>query len=160
MSIIIWDGKTIAADKQMTGNGIIHVATKIFKVNDKEVVAFNGALDQAYVLFEWYKNGCVKDDWPDFQSSDEWTGMVVATQNTLQVYQRYYLPITYEDKYLTFGAGREIALGALSMGADAIKAVKIVCLHESSCGCGIDAYTFVDDKIVYYGEVWDREVII
>ena len=41
---------------------------------------------------------------------------------------------------MVWGDGQEVAMGALAMGADAIKAVEITSKYCDSCGCGIDAY--------------------
>jgi hypothetical protein len=38
-----------------------------------------------------------------------------------------------------WGTGREVALGAMSMGADAKTAVKIACKWNIYCGMGVDA---------------------
>ncbi len=151
MSVIAWDGKIIAADKRSIGGGIKGITTKIVQVNDTEVIAGNGSLDQFAVLVSWYKSGADVNTWPKFQEDDDenWTQLILASKQGVKIYGRYPYPWAHEDKYQAFGAGRELALGAMYMGANAIEAVKVASVFESSCGCGCDAYEFTGDGIIH-----------
>ncbi len=149
MSVIAWDGKIIAADRMCCGNGIALTTTKIVRFNN-EVIAAAGSQDQFAALLYWYKNGAFLDKWPRFQEEeDNWTQLIVASKESVWVYGRYPYKFTHTDKIQAFGAGRELALGAMSMGANAIEAVRVACKFETSCGRGIDAYEFRDDEIVF-----------
>lgn len=57
-------------------------------------------------------------------------------------YEREPHPFEIEEPFYAFGSGMDIAIGALAMGANAIKAVEIASRYSSHCGNGIDTLTF------------------
>lgn len=140
MTVIVWDGETLASDKQATNSGLKLTTTKIFRIRD-HLVGFSGDLDFAYAMRTWFENGADPEKFPKHQEDDnKWVGMIVITPDKKVLkYERSPYPMDFtEAKYLCIGSGRDFAFGALAMGADAYKAVMIACLYEASCGMGID----------------------
>lgn len=143
MTIIVWDGTTLAADKQATNSGLKLTVTKIFRIRD-HLVGFSGDFDFAYAMKQWFENGAKVEDFPKHQEDDnKWVGMLVVTpDNKVLKYERSPHPIDFtETGALCIGSGRDFAFGALAMGADARRAVMIACLYENGCGMGIDVLT-------------------
>ncbi|MEE8115151.1 MAG: hypothetical protein V3T23_12455 [Nitrososphaerales archaeon] len=140
MTVIAWDGKTLAADKQMSRADTIGTCTKIYKIEDGSVLAFCGQLAQGLALMDWYRNGRIYSEWPAFQSSDNWTVLVIAKDGKLIEYEQCPRPIGLEEKFTAWGNGREFAIGALAMGASSVEAVEVTSHHCEGCGRGVDSF--------------------
>ena len=143
MSVIAWDGKTIAADRQATYADVKESACKIKKLSNGDIVAFTGNLSKAMSLVKWYEDGASSKKYPKFQESDDWIRFVIFRKDgKILFYESTSEPIeAYEDK-LAYGCGRDLALGAMAMGADAITAVNVACKYSVYCGMGVDSFEF------------------
>jgi len=140
MTVIAWDGAILAADKQITYGDTIKTCTKIFKVGD-DAVAFCGTNATAMRLLDWYRSGSDKKKWPEsLQMGDYYCEMIVANKDGVKVYQQQPYPTFVEGHFTAWGAGREVAIGAMAMGADAVRAVEIASYHCEGCGRGIDFF--------------------
>jgi len=146
MTVIAWDGKTLAADKQTNRGDAIGTCTKIFKLHDGTVVSFCGALSKGLVLFDWYRNGCKEEEWPEFQKSDSVTILVVVKDGKCIEYEGVSNPISCEDEFSAWGSGMEFAIGAMAMGATAVEAVEIASYHCEGCGRGVDSFDVSSQK--------------
>ncbi len=148
MTIIVWDGVTLAADKQSTTAGLKRRVTKIFEINGN-LVGFSGDWDYAQALKRWFMNGCKPEEHPKHQDhNDNWVGMLVITPSK-QVfkYERSPYPMDFTEAGAhCIGSGRDYAYGALAMGADARTAVKVACTLDTGCGMGIDFLTFEGEQ--------------
>lgn len=148
MTVIVWDGNTMAADKQITIGSLKLAGTKIFKINEC-LVGFSGDFDFAQSMKFWFENGGQPEKYPANQSDEtRWVGMLVVTPE-LKVYKYerspYPMDMTEAGVY-AFGSGREFALGAIAMGADAIKAVQVASRYDTGCGFGVDVLRIGEDK--------------
>lgn len=144
MSVIVWDGKTLAADKQATNAGLVHVCSKIFRIGEN-LVGFVGDYDYLWGMKHWMETGANPDDFPAHQKDkDTWVGTFVVTPDgRLLKYERCPYPADFsQNKIMCMGSGRDFAYGALEMGADAVRAVEIASKYESTCGMGVDTLTF------------------
>lgn len=140
MTIIAWDGKTLAADRQMTNNDLRIQCSKIMRWRDY-VIAWTGDNEQGLILSEWFKGGMAREKWPKFQEHEQnWTRLIYASKSGCGFFER--LPVAQEviDPFVAFGSGRDFAMGAMAMGADARKAVEITQIYSCDCGFGVEAY--------------------
>lgn len=141
MSVIAYDSRVIAADKRALSNGTIFTCTKlIYDEPNHSFYAGNGCLDSFMTMVYWYEHGHKIEEWPSSQSTDDWCELIVIERGEMKIYQRQPHHFTHSDTIQAFGSGKDIAIGAMEMGADAIRAAEIACLRDSGCGCGIDAY--------------------
>lgn len=142
MTVIAWDGKTLAADKRVTYSGLHRTVTKIFRVRDALVaVSGNGAL--AETMLQWYRDGCDVEKFPAMQrDKDEWIGMLVVNRAGVFSYERTPHPLKLEDTTAAMGSGRDYAIAAMHCGKTAREAVEIACIFDISCGNGIDTLEF------------------
>lgn len=140
MTVIAWDGKVLAADKRADVNGTGITTTKIKKLPSGEVVAFTGSASTGRVLMDWYESGADKSAWPESQSGDDWARLVVAAEGGISFYESHPVAVSVQDKFTAFGSGRDVALGALAMGATAVQAVEIASRFQSDCGNGCDSF--------------------
>lgn len=138
MTVIAWDGTTLAADKRATANGVVRTTTKISRIKG-HLVAFSGDLDVGMALLNWYKDGCVPEKWPQAQKTDRWTSLLVITpEGKITKYETEPYPLLFEDKQFAMGSGRDFALAAMYLGKSAREAVKITNALSVECGNGID----------------------
>lgn len=138
MTIIVWDGTTLAADRQCTRNDIARSATKVRRVGDT-IAAATGDQLAAMAMLHWWETGAQPEAWPDTQAiEDKWSTMLVVRPSGWMTYERLNLAIDGEDPYFAMGWGQDLAYGAMMAGADAIRAVQIACAFNVGCGMGID----------------------
>jgi len=72
MSVIAWDGKTLAADRQAVINGMKVRTCKLCRLPDGKVCAWVGA--RAH-------------DWPDFQRDEHFCRLIVASLDGVVEYE-------------------------------------------------------------------------
>lgn len=146
MTVIAWDGKTLAADKRNTSYGYASTVTKIRRLPDGRLAGASGDCTLCMALLEWAATGMPKDSFPKGGAPDETATLVVIERDGRAVsYAKTPLPLLCEDAYYAMGAGRDYALAALYLGHDARKAVEVACALDVHCGNGIDTLTLETD---------------
>lgn len=142
MTVIAWDGKSIAVDKRSERGEVVGTVTKLFKGKDGYALAIAGSIVKGLLLVEWFNNGRKEEDWPKFQSTDEWGWLIAAKDGECLAFGPDYLPLKNENKFCAWGSGCEFAIGAMAAGKTAYEAVAITNHHSASCGRGIDLIEF------------------
>lgn len=146
MTIIVWDGKTLAADKQVSDGDVKVKVTKIRKIRGA-LCGAAGDWDYAQALFNWFKDGAIPDNYPDSQKDkdDSVEMLVITSDKRILKYEQspYPMDFTEAGKHAC-GSGAEVAYGAMVMGADAIRAVEVASEMLTTCGMGVDTLTFED----------------
>jgi ATP-dependent protease HslVU (ClpYQ) peptidase subunit len=130
MTVIAYKDGVLAADKRAENNGLAMTVTKIEKIKDA-LVGVSGNAAHTFALFSWVENGCVKDDYPEFQKTDDYSVILMITHKREIVrFERTPWPIHFHDLYHATGSGRNYAIAAMHMGATAIEAVEIACKFD------------------------------
>lgn len=147
MSVVVWDGKTIAADRQgqCADMKFTELKMRVGEGPDGQTVcAWTGCSARGKALAEWFFKGAAAAEWPEFQKDkDDWCRLIVATPQGCIFYEHLPIPFQVHDATMAWGSGRDFAVGALAMGADARRAVEVACQHSTGCGFGVEAYDFV-----------------
>ena len=145
MSVVVWDGKTLAADRQVTDGSMVRTTTKIRAIKTGKFKGYLmgavGATATANLAMDWFEAGANPSHFPYeyMKSSEMGASLVVITQDKeIWRFDHLPVPIIMEDEEYATGSGRDFAYGALSMGADAAKACEIACGHSVECGVAID----------------------
>jgi hypothetical protein len=138
MSVVAWDGKILAADRQSNYGDTIRTTRKLWKLDSGEVIAIIGNIANGLLVKEWYENGAKQEAWPECQKTDEWAQFITASKDGCFYYNSQPVRMKVLDPFCAWGVGRAAALGAMEMGADAIKAVEIASKYVSGCGRGCD----------------------
>ena len=139
MTVIAWDGKSIAADKRATNYGLHRKTTKLRKLSNGQVIAWVGDQDCGMALSKWYDEGANPDKWPKFQGEKErWAQLIVAHGHRCWQYEREPFAVLVEDPFSAWGSGRDYALAAMLLGKSAKEAVEIASLFDTGCGDGVD----------------------
>lgn len=143
MTVIAWDGKTLAADKRAVTSGLARTVTKILRHQDK-LLGASGTFDNGNQMVEWFKGGCDPEKFPRCQSDkDDYTILVVVDSNGLRIYEKGPYPLLMEDPFFAAGSGRDYAIAAMHLGCSASEAVSVACKFDTSCGNGIDELVLV-----------------
>jgi len=141
MTTIAFDGYTLAADRRMGGDRIVH---KISKVPEGWAA---GCGDASLVIevIEWLKMGSPRDALPDLPEEcyDEGTGRteIIVINPKGKCYRLtwpYLRPIPMLNAYIAIGSGGEYAMGAMAYGATDKEAVQIASKFDKGTGFGID----------------------
>lgn len=140
MTVIAWDGKTLAADRQTTMGDLKSHRTKLVPHPSRPgvCVAFCGDTDLGLAMIDWFLRGATKEDFPAFQRTEKWVRLLVFGDGLPKQYLQEPFPIRCEADYWAWGSGAELAIGAMAAGVDAVRAVEIANQHCATCGFGVD----------------------
>ena len=140
MTVIVWDGKTLAADKLSSQGGMIGITTKIHRINGMLV---GGAGESAFIseMIQWIKDGRDSAKFPASQrDKDDWQPILLIEEDgSACFYDRTPYPVRLEQKHVTVGSGSEFARAALYLGKTAREAVEVANALCTTCGCGVDS---------------------
>ena len=137
MTIIAWDGKTLAADKRaIYGSNKCGKVTKIFRW-EGGLCGASGSMEQGMQLVSWLQKGADPEEFPEFEEKEN-EFLVVHNDGRVAYYESTPTPLWFENDFQAIGSGKEYALAAMYMGQDAAKAVEVACALDAYCGNGID----------------------
>lgn len=141
MTVIAWDGKTLAADKRGTVAGMAYTVTKIHRVPGG-LVAFSGGGAHAAELLRWFQGDRNPATYPR-REDDEGAGTVLVDQagQVFMYAAASPFPEQIESPFFARGCGRDYAMAAMHLGCDARRAVEVACVFDVGCGNGIDTLT-------------------
>lgn len=143
MSVIAWDGKTLAADKRASLNACSWPVTKIHKVGPDALACISGNSDQGGEMLAWYIAGAEPSAFPPSQRADGWSPLVVIRRDGAVLrYEQTPYPVKFEAEMYADGSGMAYAIAAMECGKTAAEAVAIACKYDPACGNGIDVLTF------------------
>jgi 20S proteasome alpha/beta subunit len=143
MTIIAWDGMTLAADKRASSGSLILTTTKIRRVRGC-LVGWTGDQDSGELMARWLEDGADLKAWPESQKDKEiWSRLIVIDKVGARFYERLPVSIAVEDKFAAWGSGRDFAYAAMHLGKSAREAVEVACVFDSACGNGVDELRLV-----------------
>lgn len=143
MTVIAWDGKTLAADRRSVINGTRRTVTKISRHPTKpELLGITGCWTAGAEVREWYVRGGGYADFPaSARDADNFARLVVVSAEGVKCFEGSPAPVVFEDARTAFGSGSDFALAAMHLDADARQAVAVACALSSECGDGVDTLT-------------------
>jgi hypothetical protein len=141
LTVIAWDGETLAADRQATSGGFKSLSfPKIHRLDDGSLVAPCGASPMGVAMIAWARAGFPPDKFPNAGRSDTqnmcWLA-VIKPDGQVWEYQDLPVPFMRPGTKMAWGSGREAAMGAMLAGADAREAVLIASEIDDGCGFGV-----------------------
>lgn len=153
MTIVVYDGSSIAVDRGATDGYTMWEMEKIWQVGDK-ILTGVGNISAVLSMKSWYIKGCKLNDFPSEQLlPDRWCEFIVVSRDGLQRYERSPNPIEHGKSKCAFGTGKDFAYGALAMGATATQCVEIANKYSTYCGMGYIVYKFGEDNGITKEEV-------
>jgi len=145
VTVIAWDGRTLAADRMLCEDTTPLQSTKISKVRTPQGYVLLGVAGRATCLTayrRWAENGFDPDRWPDALDQDGTGALVVFPSGSIWEFENTRYPIELPDQNRAIGTGRVVALTAMHLGFSAKRAVEVACELDIRCGMGVDALTF------------------
>lgn len=143
MTVIAWDGNSLAADKLSTDGTARSTTTKIQRTPDGELIGACGAAAACREIVAWYLDGAKPETFPPTQrveSTAAWL-LIIASDRGVHYVQTSPHPMRYEDERFAIGSGRDFAIAAMFLGKNAREAVEVACALTTCCGQGIDTLT-------------------
>ena len=142
MTVVAWDGKTLAADKMTSFGGLHGTTTKVYRIGEN-LVAGCGLTALIQEMLWWVGDGCRPEKFPTQQrDSKECVSLLVIGKNGLVYqYETTPWPIVLHNKQWAIGSGRDFAMAAMYLGKTARQAVEITSVLCTDCGNGVDEMT-------------------
>ena len=144
MTTILWDGKQLVSDSQVSEEGVsaIDPTPKIFRKKHVYYAAA-GDLTESMAVVRWHVRGAKPKDFPD-DLSGEYHVLVVKNGKAIEYAgSRHTCPV---KPPVAMGSGRELALGALLAGASAKRAVAIACRLDNQSSPPLRVYNTCQSK--------------
>lgn len=140
MTVVAWDGTTLAADKRGVVGCMPVTTTKIFNLGERGLLGYSGEQSFGEAMLYWYKQGASEDTFPAHQrDSADCASVIVVRKGRVIKYDRTPYPIEIHERQVAIGSGRDFALAAMYCGKSAVEAVEIACKFDVYCGNGVDA---------------------
>lgn len=142
MTVICWDGQTLAGDKR-TNFGTGHATTtKVRRIGDL-LIGCAGSTAKIMEFHAWVERGRKPEDLPVFQKDAKECveALVIEPDGTVLCYSDSAYPFKVENRFWAIGSGREFAMGAMYCGCTASAAVGVASALDINCGNGIDTLT-------------------
>lgn len=152
MTILAWDGECLAADKQATEGGLRHLTTKIKRIEKGRFKGYlmggAGCTSQANMMMSWFESGANPEYFPQYQDTEDLSAqlLVISPKREILRFDFNPIPIVFHDEMYALGNGRDVALGAMAMGATAAIAVEVASELCSGCGMGVDVLDLYPPK--------------
>jgi hypothetical protein len=141
VTVIAWDGTTLAADRRACGNGQLFSMRKVFRVGDL-LVGVCGYGDKVPEFVAWVEGGRSAEAYPKNDDSHSFTALVIEKSGRFLQYERTPYPMVVEELQHTIGSGRDHALTAMYLGKTAAEACELAARFDEGCGNGVDSVTF------------------
>lgn len=140
MTVIAWDGQTLAADKRaVSGGGIARTVTKITR-HDDALLAITGDWDVGAEMRAWWMAGADPKAFPP-QAREDKASLIVIQRQQISHYASGPIPMVIESQRCAWGSGRDYAEAAMYLGHSAAKGVEVACQFQTDCGNGVDCLT-------------------
>lgn len=138
MTVIAWDGKTLAADKMAFSAGYGYTVTKVHRLRDGGIAAFSGDGDGAMALLAWLNAARNPSTYPEAQKDNDTSALVIRPDGSVWSYGKTPYPQRIECERYAMWHGRDFALAAMHCGKSAREAVDLACQLDVYCGNGVD----------------------
>lgn len=138
MTVLAWDGRTLAADRRAVVAGMAYSVTKIHRLPDG-LLAFSGGGAHAAELLNWFFGARDPATYPRCDD-DGGAGTIRIDMNGRIFMYSSANPFAelIESPFYARGSGRDYAMAAMHLGCDARRAVEVACAFDINCGNGID----------------------
>lgn len=132
MTTIAYRDGVMASDSQATAGNIRSTARKMWLLPGV-ILGITGDLSQGVNFYHWVIEAISEDDEPEPPEIPDVQAMML-TKKGLWLYDSNPVALPILNKFYAVGSGAELALGAMSMGADAKTAVKIAAKWDVNTG--------------------------
>lgn len=146
MTVIVWDGTTLAADRLAVSQSHVFSITKIARIGGL-LVGVAGTGSKIREFQDWLGSPRAPERYPRHDNEHHYfTAIVIGREGFIHRYESSPVPMVVEDPVHVIGVGRDFARAALHCGKTAKEAVEITNLYSADCGGGVDTLTFEDPE--------------
>lgn len=145
MTVVCWDGTTLAADRMVCLDGYSYAVTKVHRIDRDTIVGCSGGISDALQFVQWLRAG--SGDVGQLTGKLKFNALVVKrTTDGLQLlrYESGGVAIPMHDEQHAMGVGGDYAAAAMHLGCNARRAVEVACALCELCGHGVDTMTLDD----------------
>ena len=139
MTVIAWDGQTLAGDKRSTFGGVTLTTTKIQRTPDGSLIGAAGPSGPCRGFMEWFCRG--RDTAKYLTAFDDVHMLAILPDGTAWMFDKGAVPMKVEQPFCAIGAGMSEAMVAMACGKTAEEAVELTSRYVVSCGNGVDTLT-------------------
>ena len=138
MTTIATDGKSMAGDSMVTGNGIVHSTSflKVRRISGGRIVGASGSAYAFDRFIEWLETA----DMPNPKLPEHFEALVLLPDGSCRCFDEDCASYIQETPAIT-GSGGAIALGAMLAGATPAQAVAIAAQRDMGTGGTITVET-------------------
>lgn len=132
MSVVVWDGVTLACDSDMNDGQVKLPFKKIWEQNwgkFRKLYGVCGPIHECMKLRAWVEQGLAPAEFPELSLETH----LVEVTSSLAVFRYTNNGILNVTGKLAVGSGRDFAYGAMFMGANAEEAVRAAIKYSASC---------------------------
>lgn len=134
MSTVVTDGESMAADRRVTGDGMVHCNTcKIALAANGDIIGLAGSAFDLGSFVEWYNS----DRAQDLRIWEKSEALVLQTDGRIMCYNEQGRCFEHEAP-AALGSGAALAYGAIAAGATPAQAVLIASERDIYSGGGVD----------------------
>lgn len=145
MTVVAWDGKTLAADTQVRRGDVRTVGHAKIKDYEDCVYAITGDATHFDTLIGWHRNGCIVADYP--ADCKDATTLIVVDKRSGECVSYIEGPYAWRAGDVSaWGCGMSMASGAMYAGASAVEAVQICIDHCDGVGGTVMSVTVTGPK--------------
>lgn len=148
MTTLVWDGKTLAADRCSWSGPARRRVRKVFRVEREGrtyLVAFCGSGSYAMQVLAWFRGEVERPDPRDYHKQEDLNNqccLMIDEARRVWSMDASLRWVEYAERQFASGAGQEFAWGALEAGATAARAVEIAAKRSDYAGLGVDTVEF------------------
>lgn len=140
MTVVVWDGVCIAADKLIVlGERVLAHIPKIKRLDDGRLFGFCGTTVHMNLMYDWVNEGGI--EYPKDMGDDAGFAFFVVNLNKTVLFYDSICPYPMElgKGKFCIGSGADIAQGLVNSGVDAVKCVKETSKVSVYCGGGVNS---------------------
>lgn len=136
MTTVAFDGETLAADRQMSFHSV--QVNKIYRLRDGSLAGGCGTMTLVQQLIRWLDG---QGPAPD-PSPEKYTVLHISKERgkpVLRLSVDGKVPIILRTKRFAIGSGSDYAMGAMDVGANAARAIRIASKYDPATGRQVDS---------------------
>jgi ATP-dependent protease HslVU (ClpYQ) peptidase subunit len=142
VTVIAWDGETLAADRRASAWGHVHSVHKLFRLDADRLAGLAGNSARAIEVAAWLARRGPVDEFPEGAETENVTAIVVHRSGEVLRFENRGTGWLVRDPFHAIGSGADFAVAAMACGKTATEAVEITCRFSSECGNGVDTLRF------------------
>jgi hypothetical protein len=146
MTVIAWDGQTLAVDRQINAGNLRHLGDKGRMFYDSRLglefaVAWCGACENGITKANWFQHDRDPARWPNLgEKEGDYALLVVACRYACWGFHMHPIAQRVLGPY-AWGSGRDYAISAMGLGLTAPEAITHSFRFDTSCGMGVSVFT-------------------